>query len=54
MKELLKKLEQELKELKLRHERVRGSVPRGPASGWWDGRVQGVEDAIKLLKEFQA
>ena len=46
MKELLKQLE----ELKASHELNRGSVKMGIASHWWDGRSQGIQDVIDLLK----
>ena len=47
------KIIKELEELKLHHERVRGSQKTGLASSFWDGRAQGVADAIAILKVIQ-
>ena len=47
------KIIKELEELKLPHDRVRGSQKIGLASSFWDGRARGVADAIAIIKESQ-
>lgn len=48
----MEKLIQKLEEMKKNHERIRGSQKMGIGSHWWDGRAQGIQDAIDLIKKL--
>lgn len=47
MKEIIKALE----ELKIHHERMRGAQKLGVSSHFWNGRVEGINDALKIIRE---
>ncbi len=44
-------LVKELKDLKIHHERIQGAQKLGLGSHYWNGRAQGVQDAIELIQK---
>ncbi len=48
MKELIKTL----KELQQHHEQIRGSIKMGLASHYWNGKADGVKEALEIVKKY--